>query len=526
MKNIKYTAVAFALSSVFLVGCNDLDTEPMGSTITSEQKGETVEANPAMVEASVTGITASVNLYGNAIGDSFHNDFGFGALMMGMDSRGTDMVCTDIGYNWFTSYLTFEDLDNTYVLTYNFWNTMYNQIYSANAVAKTIALDTEDKTLQYYLAQALAIRAFDYFNLAQMYQHTYVGNEEAPCVPVLTDLNADEAAANGCPRSTVKDTYAQIMSDLDNAIRMLESTDMTRPDNRYVSKEVAYGLRARVNLVMNNWAAAAADAEKAIAGSAAPLSMTAVSAPGFTEIEDWMWGILIAETDRVVTTGICNFPSHMGSLNYGYASVGAWRQINKKLYNSIPDTDVRKGWFLDANKVSASLSPDQQAYVAANNCPAYTQVKYAPYQGVLGTSTNASDIPLMRVEEMYLILAEAQAMSGNATQGAATLENFVKTYRDPAYKCLATTPADVQNAVWMQRRVELWGEGFSYFDLMRLKKPLDRRGGGFQAAYVFNIPTGDATLVYRIPECEEQANALLGDNNPVAERPTPVADEE
>ena len=132
----------------------------------------------------------------------------------------------------------------------------------------------------------------------------------------------------------------------------------------------------------------------------------------------------------------------------------------------------------------------------------------------------------MRVEEMYLILAEAQAMSGNAATGAATLENFVKTYRNPEYQCRATSAEAVQDEVWLQRRIELWGEGLSYFDLMRLGKGIDRRGAGFPAAYVFNIPAGDGTLIYRIPQTEEEANALITPetNNPVCSIPTPVAD--
>ena len=96
-----------------------------------------------------------------------------------------------------------------------------------------------------------------------------------------------------------------------------------------------------------------------------------------------MWAIVIAETDRVVTSGIVNFPSHMGSLNYGYASVGAWRMINKKLYNEIPDTDVRKGWWLDANKHSDNLNATQVAQATKYGCPAYTQMKYGPYKGVM-----------------------------------------------------------------------------------------------------------------------------------------------
>ena len=376
MKDIKFKIFASALASVLLVGCNDLDTEPLGAVVTSDQKEEVVKNDPEMVSASVTGITAMFSVYGNAIPTSFgHDDFGYGSIMLNLDSRGTDMVGLDINYNWFTRSMTFEDLFFNYRPTNILWRTMYNQIYTANGVVSTIDPATEDSSLKYYLAQALSIRAFDYFVLAQMYQHTYKGNESKPCVPLITNENANEAAANGCARSTVQEVYDQIMSDLNKAVSLLEATDKTRgTDKRYISKEVAYGLRARVNLTMQNWTAAAEDAQKAISGSGAPYSREEAGAPGFTESSDhsWMWAIIIAETDRVVTSGIVNFPSHMGSLNYGYASVGSWRMINKKLYNEIPDTDVRKGWWLDANKHSDNLNEAQVAQATKYGCPAYT----------------------------------------------------------------------------------------------------------------------------------------------------------
>jgi len=126
------------------------------------------------------------------------------------------------------------------------------------------------------------------------------------------------------------------------------------------------------------------------------------------------------EQDRVSTTGICNFPSHMGSLNYGYASVGGWRRISPKLYNEIPASDVRKGWFLNGEGVSANLPAAAQTYITGKKAPAYTQVKYGVLNDQWGTDNNATDIILMRVEEMYLIKAEAQAMSGNVSGGGFT----------------------------------------------------------------------------------------------------------
>ena len=534
MKNIKFKFIASALASVLLVGCNDMDTAPMGSTITSEQKSETVASNPERIEATVSAVPSMANQFGNAIGESYHNDFGYAAIMMWTDTRGMDFVSTSIGYNWFGSAVTYEDISSTGVGTNLFWRTIYKQLYAVNQLAMIVDPATEDNSLKFYLAQALATRAFDYFTLAQLYQHTYVGNENKPCVPIITDLNADEVASNGCPRATVEEVYTQIMTDLNNAIALLEGSTMERADKRYVNAAVAYGLRARVNLVMNKWAEAASDAQKAISlHEGQPYSIAEVSKPTFGDIDaaSWMWGVLVAETDRVVTTGICNFPSHMGSLNYGYASVGAWRSISKSLYNSIPATDVRKGWWLDENGLSANLNAEQQAYISSaaldgnSNPLPYVQVKYGCYKDETYTSVNENDIPLMRVEEMYLILAEAQAMSGNASAGAATLQNFVSTYRDPAYTCTASSPQAVQDAVWQQRRIELWGEGFSYADIMRLKKDIDRRGAGFEAPYVYHIPAGDPVLVYPIPNSEIEANPMLEhDTNPTLTAPSPVAD--
>lgn len=544
MKFNKIMVLAFA--SLLTVGCADLDTEPQGSTVTADQKTEASELNPERVSASVTGITTMFSVYGSIYGtsDLRHNDFGYPAVMMLLDSRGVDLVGCDVGYNWFSYGFDMTDRAFTHTATRMIWGNMYNQVYAANQVTATIDPETEDEVLQFYLAQALAIRAFDYFTLAQIYQFTYQGNEDAPCVPILTEANALEAGSNGCARNTVGEVYDQIMNDLNKAVSLLESTSKKRGDKRYISLDVAYGLRARVELVMQNWSAAAEDAQKAISASASqPASINDVSKPTFKDINesDWMWGILIAETDRVVTSGIVNWISHMGSLNYGYASVGAWRRINPTLYDAINSTDARKGWWLDGSGKSVNLDEEQQEYISSTSATAYTQVKFAPYKDEIYTGTNANDIPLMRIEEMYLILAEAQAMSGNVDQGRATLENFVKTYRDPAYTCNASTADAVQNAVWMQRRIELWGEGMEYFDLMRLRKGVDRASTAYKTldtsmpkynyrvadevaderAAIELVKNGNGgisgkdinALIFQIPNAEIESNPLINTEN-------------
>lgn len=531
------------LSAVSLTGCYDMDTLPLAQNITDDQRQEAKEANPEMIQASVNGIPAMFSTYMNVISTAtseYHSDFGFPAVMLGMDSRAVDLVSDETGYNWFTNQAMMTDCTITSTGNRLVWGNCYNQIFAANAVLESIDPETEDLMMMFYIAQAKAIRAFDYFILAQTYQFTYKGNEDKPCVMLITDENKQEVATNGCGRSTVEAVYTQIMDDLNDAIELLEicASNRLTPDKvidtapkRFVSVAAAYGLRARVNLVKNEWDDAASDALTAIqlfsSSKGMPRSLESAKGPGFTSIEesDWMWGIYIAPTDRVVTSAIVNWPSHMGSFSYGYASVGAWRSINKALYDWIPSTDVRKTWFLNAENESEGLTEAQQAYLAGAN--PYTQCKFDSYESKLSQNVNANDIPLMRVEEMYYILAEAMAMgSAGPAAGAQVLIDFVTTYRDPAYAFAGGSAEDVQNEIWMQRRVEFWGEGITTYDLMRLKKPFDRRGGGWAANLVYNIEPNDPVLIYPIPQTEINGNPGFNaaDNNLPQPQPKSVLD--
>lgn len=528
----KYILSSAILSGVLATSCVDLDTAPMSAYVTTDQKSEIYASDPTKAEAGVNGVFAQYSVY-MAVTGSRHNDFGYPSIMLFTDTNGMDYVSQDNGYNWTGSSLEFSDRIYTSSDCKVVWNTMYSKIYTSNNVASTI-VDPADATNKFYLAQALASRAFDYWILAQLYQFNYADHKSSPCVPIITEENATQVALEGAPRATVEEVYAQIMSDINKAIDLLtaaQSEGVKRADKRYIDLAVAYGLRARVNLTMENWSAAAADAQAAInASDATPYTIAQVSKPAFMDSKDnaWMWGIVIAETDRVVTSGIVNWPSHMGSLSYGYANFSGGHQINKALFNKIPATDVRKGWWIDENCFSPNLD-ETQLYYVQDYCGyrPYTHVKFAPYNYEVDTSTNANDIPLMRIEEMYLIKAEAEAMAGNLAAGKATLESFVQTYRNPEYTCAAASAQEMQEEVWFQRRVELWGEGLSWYDIMRLKKDIDRRGGGYpDVTMVFNIPYGSDIMLWRIPESEIQANAQIEetDNNPSASLPESVAD--
>ena len=541
--NNGYFVALLGSAMLLTTSCSDLDTNPSGSTMSDGQLNEVLAQDPSKLKSEVSGMYANMIEYGAIAqwyGDVRHYDFGYASTMMMMDASGQDEPSQVSGYNWYNKPLRFVDRTANSETTYFIWNQCYKNIKVANDVLKSVDLENLSDVAKSYVGQAYAMRAFEYFTLIQIYQFSYKGHEDAAGVPIVTEKTA-EAEANNNPRAAVKDVYKQIMDDLNTAIDYLTDSRSAKSE---INRQVAYGLRARVNLVMQNWSDAAADAKKAAEGYT-PLSKDAAAAPGFNDVSasNWIWGNIVDESNDIVQSGILNFPSMMCSFTgNGYSPTYACRMINSKLWKEIPSTDVRKGWWIDENLNSPIVNPkyvvhqedeDEDGnvvkYLAVYNqtgdevadiTEPYTNVKFGAYKNQYGNELNACDIPLMRVEEMILIQAEATAMGGNVEEGKRILENFVRTYRDPSYTCNATTAEGVQDAVWFQRRVELWGEGFSFTDLLRLKKPLDRTGANYEVSVRFNLPAESPIFLYLIPEDEENHNeALVGNNNPVVAVP-------
>lgn len=541
--NNGYFVALLGSAMLLTTSCSDLDTNPSGSTMSDGQLNEVLAQDPSKLKSEVSGMYANMIEYGAIAqwyGDVRHYDFGYASTMMMMDASGQDEPSQVSGYNWYNKPLRFVDRTANSETTYFIWNQCYKNIKVANDVLKSVDLENLSDVAKSYVGQAYAMRAFEYFTLIQLYQFTYKGHEDAAGVPLVTEKTT-EAEANNNPRAAVKDVYKQIMDDLNIAIDYLTDSRSAKSE---INRQVAYGLRARVNLVMQNWSDAAADAKKAAEGYT-PLSKEAAAAPGFNDVSasNWIWGNIVDESNDIVQTGILNFPAMMCSFTgNGYSPTYACRMINSKLWKEIPSTDVRKGWWIDENLNSSIVDSkyvvhqkdeDEEGnvvkYLAVYNqtgdevadiTEPYTNVKFGAYKNQYGNELNACDIPLMRVEEMILIQAEATAMAGDVNKGKQILENFVRTYRDPSYTCNATTAEGVQDAVWFQRRIELWGEGFSFTDLLRLKKPLDRTGANYEVSVRFNLPAESPIFLYLIPEDEENHNeALVGNNNPVVAVP-------
>jgi hypothetical protein len=221
--------------------------------------------------------------------------------------------------------------------------------------------------------------------------------------------------------------------------------------------------------------------------------------------------------DNVVKTGIINWASHScNETTFGYASAGPFSMISASMYARMSDTDFRKKMF---KAPAGSVLSGSEKYINAalgKTFPAYSALKFRPNNGELSdyTIAAATAFPMMRVEEMYFIEAEA-AEHVSAGTGIALLTDFMKQYRDPAY---AFKGGDAIDEIVFQKRVELWGEGHTFFDIKRLNMSVTRGYDGTNwqdTQSQLNTNGRPAWTNYVIVRTEAANNtALVNFNNP------------
>lgn len=461
--------------------------------------GELLFSNFGAVTAALNGIYKEQFAFG--IGASTgHDNFGQKAFDLQMDLMGNDMVVNTQGYGWFNtdysltawqSAVTGQQSDNAWFLYYDI-NKQANALI--NNVQGLTASQAEKDNLQ---GQSYGLRAYSLYYLSNLFQQTYKGNESKPGVPIYT-----EDTIVGKARGTLADDYALILSDLDKAETLL--TGKPRADKSAIDVKVIQGFKARVALLMNDWVAAAANAKKARTGLSLMNSADYTKRDAFSSVNnpECMWASIIPEDQATI---YASFWSHIDIGTGGYAALGGQKKITKALYDQINDGDVRKAVFTKPGTGTVS-NPDY-------NCMKFR----TPVAGKW-----AGDYQYMRVSEMYLIEAEGLARQGGKDAEARTvLETLVKT-RFPDYSAAGFSGADLINEILLQRRIELWGQGFSLMDIKRLNQGLNRpQGEGNHGAPNFNpgvyiTSPADARFLMRIPqrELDNNINMTPADQNP------------
>lgn len=525
MKKLKIFA-SLAVAAFSLSGCIE-ETMPANGIATEDQVGSSSSATEALVMAMPS--------YCHTVTwDDRHMCFGYGSMMHIRDLQTGDAIMkfSPSGYDtWFNKWSQNKYMGQDYFYAQYEWIYYWRFMQTINNVVAAINPETATTAQLGQLGSAYAYRAMLYLDMARMYEFlpndkTSNVNEDGNDISGLTvpivKAGMSEADARNNPRATHDEMVAFIEEDLDNAEKYLVNLTDTK-GKVLPSLACAYGLKARLYMWDGNYAKAQEYARKAIdTADVDPMTQQECmnTTTGFNVTGPWMWGAQQSATNRTVTFGIVNWTSWVcNETAFGYASAEPAFLIDRKFYERISNTDFRKLMF----KAPAG-SPIENQVVFLNSTyrasvPEYGSLKFRPGNG---NDQNYNEgactaYPLMRVEEMYFIEAEAAAHQ-DAAQGKTLLENFMKSYRDPNYVCLMSSTDDVVEEIVFQKRVELWGEGQSFFDIKRLNYSVTR---GYPGTNVddelarLNTNGRPAWMNWVIVQIEGENNeALVGKNNP------------
>jgi len=497
MKKNIYSFVFILAASFIFSACSEefLDTLPTDGV---SDVGVTASTGTAM--AALNGIHR--DLYVRQAYASSQGRVGLSSWMYHIDEQGEDMV---FNYSTWTTHLRWLQRGATNSYGYAPWYMFYAWIANANVLINGVGDNTagsqDEKDI--IVGQALTYRAFFHYQLVQQWANRYVpgGGNTQPGVPYMF-----EATTEGQARETVAQVYTYIIQDLTDAIALLDGKP--RKNKSHLNVDVARGIRARVALTMGEYATAASFAVQARTDY--ELMDSARYSLGFSmgseESGEYMWASQIQE-DQTDKWG--NYGAYI-SRNFSSTSIRTNpRSIFSVLYDQIADTDVRK-LLWDPTGEHLNLPPGVEIVSTAQKYP-YTNQKFI----AVSTADSRCDVPHMRVSEMYLIEAEAEARQGHDAEAAAALYPMAVA-RDPSYTLSTNTGQDLIDEIMIQRRVELWGEGQRFFDLKRLNLPLDRNGGNHKSSIngsLMDVPAGDTRWTSLIPQIEMDANDKMVQND-------------
>lgn len=544
--------------SLALASCASdyLDTPHHGNMDSNDVCATTESAHQAVIGAAqgLSGVWSYDLIYQFlGVGDVGISTF-YGE-MPGSDSYNNFFL--DANPSWDIYYRMDDTMGKgNYVWDNKIWNWSYAMIGQLNEVLDGIdGAEGDDSERAFTKGEALTIRAHCYWRLLQGYAPRWEASNNGEVLSVI--LRTSSKQEQDLPLSTMKDVLDQLYSDLDEAIACYKAAGNYKRTLTYEPDlNVCYGVYARVAALKNDWETVKTMAHNARQGfhSATPEE----DFDGYCDYDngEWMWSASFLTVDNHIYS---NWSTNWGANGFRACNASGTNRINIDLYNKIPATDVRRNlWFtldklegvntdkLFDTKYTNSLNMDIRdrsirraalGWIDEHNAPgfsgAYTmdqktegagdgdvtapiicdgaQLKFFTH-GLLGEDGWGFP-PLMRATEMYLLEAEACAMLGQSGEAQAIL-NEVNRKFNPSYTCTASGQSLIDE-VRDYTRIELWGEGFCWFNLKRWGMNLVRRGwvagdptsGNFPVAIECNVGPNDANLWrYGIPRSETNYN--------------------
>lgn len=362
------------------------------------------------------------------------------------------------------------------------WIAAYSVVAEANLVLRGLDnfASQDPERVNRIKGQALAIRAMAHFDLLRFWAEEYDRNSTTLGIPYITDVDIELKPA----RLSVKDSWDNILNDMLAAeIELSAGGEINTATNKsYIDLVAVRALLARMYLYSKEYASAENYATLAI--NEVPLASRA-NFPNIwkdASVAEVLWSVAFNAGEGTPSAGV-----HIASSNR----------------NRFRPSAPLEATFDQANDVR--FTP----YFTSRNLSGNPRRILTKFFGRGIAADNLVNWKALRTGEVYLIRAEARARQAGVKEslGLADL-NDLRNARITAYTPVSLSGTALIDAIELERRKELIGEGHRWFDLKRTSKSINRTDSSLPSTELVLIPT-DREWTWPIPQGEIDANLTI-----------------
>lgn len=445
-----------------------------------------------------------------------------------------ELASQDVVTNWIYNFSkTYDDYKNIclqnntwlsgilWIANMNLIRDITRNISSLDYAAKLYPSHKKDISIK--KAILLVIRADAYLSMLQVYAPRWEesNNGSKLCIPIAAKVS-EEDIENSVRREINEPLVSMgairdyIYSDIDLAIKLFGEYDFDNSDTPEIpGADAANGIGARLAILVHDWNKAVAYASAGMVGH------------DIMDGEHYLQGFMIPTSEWIWT--VPNNYSKYGAYFMQFGSFyacngpypGVWGNgsggISLDLYRLIPEGDIRKECFITPDKFDSSYGINEDSFfsniILNEKCSLWGKnslmgefltdfaAKYASHfqikpqvsfaknfqTGKIGDivipvgqqlkfwsqdTYGTTAFPVMRASELLLIKCEALYEQGKESEARQLLNEFGKK-RIENYNC-NKSGTQLRDEIRLQRRIELWGEGFSWFDFKRWNLPIKK----------------------------------------------------
>ena len=365
-----------------------------------------------------------------------------------------------------------------------------NNVINAIPELKT-KFPNENKKLDSINGQALVLRALCHFDLSRVYAQPYNFTPDASHLGVPVVLKTPSPGQN-IERKTMRETYDQIITDINNALPILQVYN-NRSAQATISYQAALALLSRIYLYKGDWTQSIATANMVINDG----NYTLATAAGYKS---------------AFLTYAANNANPKVEIIFQLSNAGL--PLTSSMLFSI-FSDAQSGQYVASSKIKTLFDADDIRATQMFTFPASGEntgksltKKYG--DGVVNV-LNPVSLQLIRLSELYLNRAEAKWNLGQYAQAAEDLLIIAqRAHPTQTITINYSSNADLYKQIADERNRELCFENHRLFDIIRRKENLQRAGDC--NATICSLSYPNDKFILPIPSKEVEANKGMQQN--------------